>query len=160
MAVGSEKNYVDRTLLAAVLDWLLRRRTDDPSARFSLTLIKFENPSRLGEEYGAQRASRLLDQFGLTVVGALRMGDLVTRMLSTFWVLTPTSNIDTLLARLRSVIADGAEDGLKMLDYSVRSYDFPNALANDMNGADLLVALEMGSLLRPDHYIDGAHGTS
>jgi hypothetical protein len=155
VATGSDKNYVDSTLLAAVLDWLLRRRDGDPSAKFSLTLIKFDNPALLGQAYGAPRAARVLDHFGLTIVGALRSGDLVTRVLTTFWVLTQSGNIQLLLDRLSGVIAGGAEDGLDMLKYSVRSYNFPNPLASAMSGAELLSALEKNTLLRPDYMIEG-----
>ena len=113
-----------------MVDWLLRTRRRYPEMSFGLVLVEFYPHETIGRAFGAQEAMRKLRGFADSLSKELRLTDLASRDLTSFWVLLPfTQPGDVIFAKLARVVEEARLDGLdvaetRMLGYSVQDEEF------------------------------------
>lgn len=125
-----------------MVDWLLRTRRRYPEMSFGLVLVEFYPHETIGQAFGAQEAMRKLRNFADALSSELRLTDLASRDLTSFWVLLPfTQPGDAIFGKLARVVEEARQDGLdvaetRMLGYSVEDEE---VLIDDyLDGAALL----------------------
>ena len=113
-----------------MVDWLLRTRRRYPEMSFGLVLVEFYPHETIGRAFGAQEAMRKLRSFADSLSKELRLTDLASRDLTSFWVLLPfTQPGDAIFGKLARVVEEARQDGLdvaetRMLGYSVQDEEF------------------------------------
>ena len=143
--------------LFAILGWLNSQRPGGADSHFGLFLVTFEDPQVLGTTFGAPDAVRRLDKFGKTVASGLRRGDLVTRYVADFWILTPECNSEMVGCRLSEIAAKVKELGLDIVHCKISAYVFP--LSHAEPPVNSLTALDSLKNLPPTYKFDPASGS-
>jgi hypothetical protein len=147
---GSENgNQVPFEYFRFMVDWLLRTRRRYPEMSFGLVLVEFYPHETIGQAFGAQEAMRKLLRFADALSCELRLTDLTTRDLTSFWVLLPfTQPGDAIFGKLARVVEEARLDGLdvaetRMLGYAIQDEDF--LIDEHIDGAALLQRVRAGA---------------
>lgn len=116
------------------LEWLLavtKRHTD--CVRFGLAHIDYDSSRILGETYGAQDASKRLDEVAHSLRKAFRKTDLVARDGVYFWILVPfTSPEEKFVDKIKYIVETASQCGLQIVSRDIYFYLLPH----DADGLD------------------------
>lgn len=113
--------------LNTILGWLLGLQERNPEAlNFGLIHVCFHDKQILGSAYGAQDASKMLNQFARKLRLSFRKTDLVARDGGDFWVLVPYTSPNTVTEKVATLIKIASEDGLDIVDRDVAVFSMPD----------------------------------
>ncbi len=112
------------------LEWMLEvTKRYSEQFQFGLAYINFQQPRILGEAYGAQQASKKLDEISRTLRKAFRKTDLVARDVADFWILVPYSPPDESLAdKIKYIVEAASQTGLQIVERDISIF----SLSSDM----------------------------
>ena len=147
------------------LEWLLavtKRYTGQ--IRFSLVHIDFVNPRVLGDTYGAQVASKKLDEALHCLSKSFRKTDLVARDGFDFWVLVPYTATDGGLAeKVSSIIHIASQSGLQIVERDISIFSLPfeaQKLDENCSAAEFLAHLKKNHFAIASHEISLPPGSN
>ena len=143
------------------LDWLLAvTRRYATSLQFGLVHINFSDPAVLGSAYGAQEASKRLDDVLHKLRAAFRKTDLVTRQGVDFWVLVPYTPTDERLAdKVKGLIELASENDLTIVERDISFFALPLSspeLDPDYSAAEFLDYLKKNHVRLASHELSMA----
>ncbi len=112
------------------LEWLLavtRRHSD--CVQFGLAHIDYESARVLGETYGAQDASKRLDEVAHSLRKAFRKTDMVARDGVDLWILVPfTPPEEKFIDKIRYIIDTVSQCGLQIVARDISFFLLPAGL--------------------------------
>ena len=140
------------------LEWLLavtERYTGH--VQFGLVHIDFVNPRVLGDTYGAQEASKKLDEVLHCLSKSFRKTDLVARDGVDFWVLVPYTATDGRLAeKVRDIIEISSQSGLQLVERDISIFSLPlnmRELEQNCSATEFLAHLKKNHIALANHVI-------
>lgn len=140
------------------LEWLLavtKRHSD--CVRFGLAHIDYESSRILGETYGAQDASKRLDEVAHSLRNAFRKTDLVARDGVDFWILVPyTPPEEKFVDKIRYVIETVSQCGLQIVARDISFFLLPadvDGLKADCSSLTFLAHLKKNHIALACHEI-------
>lgn len=148
----------DKFLLG--LEWMLAVTRRYPGAlQFCLVLIKHNNYSLLGESYGAQMASRQLDEALQSLRQAFRKTDLVARDGSDFWIMVPFSpDNEKVSDKIKYILESLSLAGLHIVERDISFFSWPLSLkdiplSDDAQPLEVLAYLKKNQTLLAHHKV-------
>lgn len=140
------------------LEWLLavaKRHTD--CLRFGLAHIDYESSRILGETYGAQDASKRLDEVAHSLRKAFRKTDLVARDGVDFWILVPyTPPEEKFVDKIKYIIDTVSQCGLQIVARDISFFLLPtevDGLEADCSSLAFLSHLKKNRITLAHHEI-------
>lgn len=113
--------------LKIVLEWLMALQERDPlSLHFGLVHVCFHDQQTLGAAYGAQDASKMLNELANKMRSAFRNTDIVARDGTDFWILVPYTSPETVLEKVSLLVRIASDDGLSIVDRDVAVFSLPD----------------------------------
>ena|SRR3989338_339295 len=146
----AQADYDNREKFLFTLEWLLAvTKRYSGGLQFGLAHIDYKNPKTLGETYGAQKASKKLDEVSQTLHKAFRKTDLVVRDGADFWILMPFSGAEEkLVDKIKYIIETASLSGLEIVERDIFIFLLPNDAADlDPNSS----AQEFLAYLKKNH---------
>jgi len=138
--------------LKIVLEWLMALQERDPlSLHFGLVHVCFHDRQALGAAYGAQDASKMLNDLAHKMRQAFRKTDIVARDGTDFWILVPYTSPETVLEKVSMLVKLAADDGLSIVDRDVAVFSLPDS--DVMNGSSFESAGELLTHLKKNRQI-------
>src|ERR1035437_1552937 len=154
----SHQDHELREKFLYTLEWLLAvTKRYSSHVRFSLIHIDFVNPRVLGDTYGAQEASKKLDEVLHCLRKSFRKTDLVARDGVDFWVLVPYTAADGRLAeKVRDIIEIASRSGLQLVERDISIFSLPlnkHGLEQNCSATEFLAHLKKNHIALANHVI-------
>lgn len=110
-----------------ILGWLMGLQERKPqSLDFGIIHVCFHDKEVLGAAYGAQDASKMLNELARKLRLSFRKTDLVARDGADFWILVPFTSPDTVTEKIATLIKVASDDGLDIVDRDVAAFSMPD----------------------------------
>lgn len=161
----SQQDHELREKFLFTLEWLLavtERYTDH--VQFGLIHIDFVNPRVLGDAYGAQEASKKLDEVLHCLSKSFRKTDLVTRDGVDFWILVPYTAADGRLAeKVKDIIEIASQSGLHLVERDISIFSLPlnkGELEKNCSATEFLAHLKKNHIALANHVISLPPGSN
>lgn len=143
-----QENVETREKFLFALKWLLAvtERYSGP-LQFGLAHISYNNPKLLGETYGAQVASRQLDEVCLSLRKAFRKTDLVARDGTDFWIIVPFTD-EKISDKIKYILESASLAGLQIVERDISFFSLP---LGGLESSDELSAEDLLAYLKKNH---------
>lgn len=163
----SHQDHELREKFLFTLEWLLavtERYTGH--VQFGLIHIDFVNPRVLGDAYGAQEASKKLDEVLHCISKSFRKTDLVARDGVDFWILVPYTVADGRLAeKVKDIIEIASQSGLHLVERDISIFSLPFNkreldLEQNCSATEFLAHLKKNHIALANHVISLPPGSN